>query len=746
VEGVVYDRGGVRAILNPSKRIGYQYCCDKGIVMFVIEGGPGLMVGSDATTFSGLTPAVLPPLAASELMQHALIHECDIIPVLNIHALISVDPKYRKKKYTPRSRFHQLFGTREVRVLEFSLSDMVLGLPDSQVEDIVDVVSFRTLRETHPLLLGVAELKGDLLPVLSLSPCFGRPARSGSDSKMIMMKNGNFRVLLLAEKVMNRRSLLPDEQKGLPLKLPHRYVYGCYTDENSVRLILDVATIAMYAGEGKVSDDLKTLMEKFVPCVPREEKEPVAISNGITGMDNKKTIDHSEADLLIREEINIDNSRLNEKEEQVFTPPLLAAASTAQELKGDIEGPTGATHDDLLEYPPVTSSEGNNSFGEHSEFAKADGHKKTSGIDVFERTDTGKQVTVPDATNDRMDKGPVNEERRMEKRPARSPETPDQSDKDVTGLGTSGDNVETVESESGSCVTEGMKGTAMTGRDYDKELKIGEGISTGSLEGRTGDEKKEKEGSCVLFDTRSVRNIDHDDVPERMLPERNGSLENIEEAVPDKSCNEMDLPYAGHRKEKSCTERRKRGFHAFLALGIVAVVMVFFGYLFFAPGLPDLTVISEIGRAKDGAMEETTPDVNKSAAVFSAMNIVYPDQKKIPEAFEKVPMGSVPDKRITASEQPAFVNNDKTMVIETSGGNIAVISGSSSIDKTKAYVVKRGDTLWDIAEHFTGNPFDYNTIAADNEIKNPDLIFPGQKIVIHIKVSDERTRHTDASP
>lgn len=48
--------------------------------------------------------------------------------------------------------------------------------------------------------------------------------------------------------------------------------------------------------------------------------------------------------------------------------------------------------------------------------------------------------------------------------------------------------------------------------------------------------------------------------------------------------------------------------------------------------------------------------------------------------------------------------------------------------ETEVYIVKRGDTLWDICERFTGDPFNYPRVAGDNRIANPDLIFPGQKI------------------
>ncbi len=47
----------------------------------------------------------------------------------------------------------------------------------------------------------------------------------------------------------------------------------------------------------------------------------------------------------------------------------------------------------------------------------------------------------------------------------------------------------------------------------------------------------------------------------------------------------------------------------------------------------------------------------------------------------------------------------------------------------ETYIVKKGDTLWDISERFLGNPFDWPEVWKKNEfIVNPDLIYPGQTI------------------
>jgi LysM repeat protein len=48
----------------------------------------------------------------------------------------------------------------------------------------------------------------------------------------------------------------------------------------------------------------------------------------------------------------------------------------------------------------------------------------------------------------------------------------------------------------------------------------------------------------------------------------------------------------------------------------------------------------------------------------------------------------------------------------------------------KSYVVKSGDTLWAIAKKLTGNGANYKTIASKNNIKNPNKIYPGQKLVV----------------
>ena len=48
----------------------------------------------------------------------------------------------------------------------------------------------------------------------------------------------------------------------------------------------------------------------------------------------------------------------------------------------------------------------------------------------------------------------------------------------------------------------------------------------------------------------------------------------------------------------------------------------------------------------------------------------------------------------------------------------------------KTYTVVEGDCLWNISKKFCGDGARYTEIASANNIKNPDLIYPGQVFVI----------------
>jgi nucleoid-associated protein YgaU len=49
------------------------------------------------------------------------------------------------------------------------------------------------------------------------------------------------------------------------------------------------------------------------------------------------------------------------------------------------------------------------------------------------------------------------------------------------------------------------------------------------------------------------------------------------------------------------------------------------------------------------------------------------------------------------------------------------------LDLWVVYSVQKGDNLWTISKRITGKGINYHWIADDNNIFNPDLIYPNRK-------------------
>ncbi|MEM7250284.1 MAG: peptidoglycan-binding protein LysM [Pseudomonadota bacterium] len=64
--------------------------------------------------------------------------------------------------------------------------------------------------------------------------------------------------------------------------------------------------------------------------------------------------------------------------------------------------------------------------------------------------------------------------------------------------------------------------------------------------------------------------------------------------------------------------------------------------------------------------------------------------------------------------------------------DVSAMNAPAQTEKVEYYVIERGDTLSGIAKQYYGNAMDYPKIFEANRevIKDPDLIYPGQKIRI----------------
>ena len=93
---------------------------------------------------------------------------------------------------------------------------------------------------------------------------------------------------------------------------------------------------------------------------------------------------------------------------------------------------------------------------------------------------------------------------------------------------------------------------------------------------------------------------------------------------------------------------------------------------------------------------------------------------------EKTTISTMEETPISKEQQAAQTEESEKIVEEEKQPSPAKKDLSPGI----WYDIKRGDTLWDIASSYYRNPWLYPKIAKANGIRNPDIIFAGQKLFI----------------
>ena len=99
------------------------------------------------------------------------------------------------------------------------------------------------------LVAGLADFGGELVPVLDLARIGGELPEKTADWRMMVLKNGDFRALLMCESARDARTLDPEVQRSVPVVLSFPVVYGCYTDGGAVRLVLNVEELTVHYHE-----------------------------------------------------------------------------------------------------------------------------------------------------------------------------------------------------------------------------------------------------------------------------------------------------------------------------------------------------------------------------------------------------------------------------------------------------------------------------------------------------------------
>ena len=107
------------------------------------------------------------------------------------------------------------------------------------------------------------------------------------------------------------------------------------------------------------------------------------------------------------------------------------------------------------------------------------------------------------------------------------------------------------------------------------------------------------------------------------------------------------------------------------------------------------------------------------------------------EAVEKA--GEEGDKYLSIKLQEYKAPGKRYVAIQTVAATVkqedtaAATETNPAVTENKTHTVQSGDTLWGIAKKYYGNGGQYTKIASANpDIKNPNLIYPGQVLSIPV--------------
>jgi nucleoid-associated protein YgaU len=106
-------------------------------------------------------------------------------------------------------------------------------------------------------------------------------------------------------------------------------------------------------------------------------------------------------------------------------------------------------------------------------------------------------------------------------------------------------------------------------------------------------------------------------------------------------------------------------------------------------------------------------------------NIEGPQVQPLPAATAPAPAP-----KPAAAAQPAPAPAATTTPAKAPAPAASTDKTAPAPAKDVSYLIKRGDTLWDLAATYYRNPWLYPKLAKANAIRNPDLIFAGTRITI----------------
>ena len=754
VKGVAFWNGRLLTIIDLSQRLKLQSVLAGSTMLVAKIGGDkfGFLYESDGGNLPTRTISIkpAPPIIHTPWLKHVVSHTGELVPLIDLGMVLPPASGTRNelsadRRYTINSKFPDHFFKHTVDVTVFTILGEYYALPKMELEDIIPIISCRAIPDAPPIVIGIAEHNGEILPVLDLAMMFGRRSITTPSWRMLLVSNGDFRALVVTEFVSGEKQLPIEIHRPIPIHLPHNLVYGCYPDGTAARVILNIEAIVVHFDKSLIQSfmpalssgmktsptgELYTFPNEFIgdtlPPAETFDPEPAINSPSPPASDTSpkdKLEEHATLFLPGKDPLPDKTSDQEYTKSVAFTSnnaaPINSSVSSAKQVsEPNIIIRVSSNEQSSEKIRPIVEPEITpDKIGHPDKFAIVPSAELSE--DYRETRDTSAH-NIPSVKLEHQALPPSSDN---------SAQLTSHSTQRPAGMEPSSNEVpkrEPIQSSASSSNKFSVSGATHTPATKPLDLAI----SGNKIANRESSDKEKKtlEPPAKHTEIGSSKNLAT--VMAETSPLEHDTVQASERSrVSAKSANTGNIRQNQHienqiikpAQDEHVTGKR----HHKLAYGAIATILI--GSLFYFMIIADKpgTEIS----AQERAPEKMTANIAKS--IPGKLEPESSGSKaRLPNKSIGAPVN--PETSLRTTSVPARVTS---LAHDKSAPAAVAIVAPLEFDvpasipiNTDIYIVVRGDTLWNISARFTGNPFNYPRIAGKNEIANPDLIFPGQRI------------------
>ncbi len=689
---------------------------------FMLTGGPqgrqlAIAVEGEGAEIDGGTSSLLPlpPWGRRPGIDKGFVFDGELIPCLEFDALVR-GPEQKTGDNSPQPLIPPQ-GTWEVT--EFILAGNRHAVLENEVVDVLPLLPWSRVPGLAPLIRGITCWQEELWPVVDLSCYFDGRLDPAADGGMIALRRGSHRLLLLVDRVTGTKLVEPQAQRLLPLKVPHSLVGGCYLDGTAVVLLINAPAMAHFFDPALVREFCSVL-----EVTPDSRTEIKAAATAATV---------SAANIFQPDDVPMDSTVAGDHDEPMREngndpPPHVHALEIEEETTAS-SIPAAEINSESCQRPPLGSDE-----------------------DAGATTDT---IPSPEVNHDQSELFFIADEDII---PEPSPRQ--EANHNLEPRFIADEDIRPPETSPRPVAKDGASPSVspQVNKDPASETPGRRAENSGSADYSAFGSRQRRSQRPLFRRLFAGFRAEHHDIKSRV------------------SSSMMFT----RRPDQRHNSRRV----AIMAGGVLAVGLLAGWWAMSNPpmdSLPQDTLAPE--STLDYSGPPPAPEQKEPVKQLAAAALPSPEQQpdfqeeqiqriKVPETDHRVdperghevpqiaasgttrrtsvreptrsPQDEVPRDRlqelpVAAGGETEPPQHDGTSTAARATAATPLDQGAKSatqrppaIPSGERYVVKKGDSLWRISERFLGEPENYEALARRNGIANPNIIHPGQTLIIEV--------------